>query len=162
MKRYLFSITVLLICFLSAAAQENNLPVVYKSRHAPVMHKKILDLSFRNLKDLPIEAEDPDLEVLILDNNNLDELPNSIANLKNLKILSVRNNRLKELNPVLSFCGNLEQIYLSGNPQLRDIPSLPNVKLIIIDATDTGIHDLPGWVEMADNLIYFKYSKPKQ
>ena len=100
-----------------------------------------------------------EVEILNLDNNNLTELPSWIGNLKNLKILSVRNNNLLVLNPKLSFCENLEQLYLSGNTNLSDIPSLSFCEnLEIIAVVDTGINEVPGWVELLDSLFFFKYT----
>jgi len=151
----------LLFC-LNTSGQDNKSVVVFEGRSTPLMHQKILDLSYQNLREVPIQANNWDIEILILDNNNIEKLPNWIANLKNLKTLSIRNNNLKELNPVLSFCENLEQLYLSGNKNLKDLPSLTSSgRIKLIDVIDTGISEVPGWVELSDSLIYFKYSKNK-
>jgi hypothetical protein len=126
------------------------------------MEKKVLDLSYQNLREVPIEASNREIEVLILDNNNIEKLPNGIGNLKNLKVLSVRNNNLIKLNSSISFCENLEQLYLSGNKNLRDLPNLSYCeKIKIIDVVDTGINEVPGWVESMDSIFYFKFTKPK-
>ena len=91
--------------------------------------------------------------------NKIEKIPNWISSLKNLKTLSLRNNNLLELNPIVSRCENLEQLYLSGNKELNDLPSLSgNSNLKIIDVTGTGITEVPGWVELSDNIYYFKYS----
>jgi len=151
----------ILLC-ITAHGQETNSVVVFKGRKVPYMQQKVLDLSYQNLREVPIEAFNQEIEVLILDNNKIEKLPNRIAYLKNLKTLSLRNNNLLELNPVLSFCENLEQLYLSGNKNLTDIPSLTtSEKLKLIDVTDTGINEVPGWVEMSDSLFYFKYTASK-
>jgi Leucine-rich repeat (LRR) protein len=151
----------LLFCSITSG-QDSKSVVVYESRRAPFLHQKVLDLSYQNLREVPIRARDWDIEVLILDNNKIEKLPNWIANLKELKTLSIRNNNLLELNSVLSFCENLEQLYLSGNKNLTDLPSLTsNGRLKLIDVIDTGISEVPGWVELSDSLIYFKYTKDK-
>ncbi len=162
MYNSIFLITGLIMVCISSYGQVTSSVVVFKGRKVPYIEQKVLDLSNQNLSEVPIEAFNQEIEILILDNNKIEKLPNRIANLKNLKTLSLRNNNLLELNPVLSYCGNLEQLYLSGNKNLSDIPSLDtSEKLKLIDVTDTGITEVPGWVEMSDSLFYFKYTRTK-
>jgi Leucine-rich repeat (LRR) protein len=147
---------------LLAHGQESNSVVVFQGRKAPFGTQKILDLSYQNLRDVPIEASNSEIEILILDNNKIEKLPRWIGNLKNLKILSIRNNSLLELNSALSRCDNLEQLYLSGNKDLSDLPSMSySEKLEIIDVIDTKINEVPGWIKMLDSLFYFKYTDKK-
>ena len=162
MYKSIFLIAGLLIFCTLTYGQETSSVVIFKGRKVPYMEQKVLDLSNQNLSEVPIEAFNQEIEILILDNNKIEKLPNRIANLKNLKTLSLRNNNLLELNSVLSYCENLEQLYLSGNKNLSDIPSLDtSEKLKLIDVTDTGITEVPGWVEMSDSLFYFKYTRTK-
>jgi len=140
--------------------QADNNVEIYEGRRAFFDKQVILDLSYQGLKEVPVEATNSDIEVLILDNNNIEELPNLIGLLDNLKVLSIRNNNLKELNSAITLCDKLEQLYLSGNKSLSDIPNLNSCKnLKIIDVIDTGINDVPGSIHWNDNLLYFKYSK---
>lgn len=151
----------ILLC-ISAYGQETSSVVVFKGRKMPYMQQKVLDLSYQNLREVPMEALNQEIEVLILDNNKIEKLPNGIANLKNLKVLSVRNNNLLKVNSVISFCENLEQLYLSGNKNLIDLPVLStSEKIQIIDVVDTGINEVPGWIEAMDNLFYFKFTANK-
>jgi Leucine-rich repeat (LRR) protein len=162
MNKFKIMIIGLLLTNLLANGQVSNSVVVYQGRKVPFNSQKVLDLSYQNLDEVPIEASNTEIEILILDNNNIERLPRGLGNLKNLKVLSVRNNKLKELNSSISFCGNLEQLYLSGNSNLSDIPNLSICeKLEIIDVIDTKINEVPGWVEMLDSLFYFKYTEIK-
>ena len=162
MKNSTVLIVVILSFCIATYGQENDSVVVFEGRKAPFMHKKVLDLSYQNLRTVPYEANNPEIELLILDNNKIEKLPNWIANLKNLKVLSLRNNNLLELNSVISFCQNLEQLYLNGNKNLSDLPSLTTCeKLEIIDVVGTDINEVPGWVEMMDSLFYFKFTAVK-
>lgn len=162
MYKFKFLLTVLILISISAHGQETNSVIVFKGRKVPYMQQKVLDLSYQNLKEVPIEAFNQEIEVLILDNNEIEKLPNGLANLKNLKILSVRNNNLQKLNSAVSFCENLEQLYLSGNKNLTDLPGLSSSeKIQIIDVVDTGINEVPGWIEMMDSLFYFKFTENK-
>jgi Leucine-rich repeat (LRR) protein len=157
-KINLLIIWLLLTCF-SINGQENNSVKIIQGRKAPFQSQKILDLSYQNLKELPPDVSNQEIEILILDNNNIENLPRRIGNLKNLRILSVRNNKLSELNSAISFCENLEQLYLSGNTNLKELPSLSFCnKLEIIDVINTGINEVPVWIEMLDSLFYFKHS----
>jgi Leucine-rich repeat (LRR) protein len=160
-KLSLFTVYCFLVCF-SVSAQTDNPVIVFEGRKAPFMERKVLDLSYQNLSDLPYEANNLEIEILILDNNKIKKLPNWIANLKNLRVLSIRNNNLLELNSVVSFCKNLEQLYLSGNINLEDLPNLsPCEKLEIVDVIDTKINEVPGWIETLNSLFYFKYTETK-
>ena len=160
-KRTFFIAGLFLICT-CIFGQESDQIVVFMGKKAPYWQKNLLDLSYQNLSEIPYEANIQEIEILILDNNKIEKIPNWISNLKNLKTLSLRNNNLLELNPIISRCENLEQLYLSGNKNLTDIPALTQNKYLkIIDVIGTGITEVPGWVEISDNIFYFKYSKIK-
>ena len=152
-------VILLLLSNLLAIGQETGKVVVFEGRRVPFKTQKLIDLSFQNLTEVPVLVSNTEVEILILDNNNLTKLPSWIGNLKNLKVLSVRNNNLLELNSKLSFCENLEQLFLSGNKNLSEIPNLSFCKnLEIIDVVDTKINEVPAWVELNDNLYFFKYT----
>lgn len=59
---------------------------------------------------------------LILDNLELDDLPEEIGFLINLKRLTARNNNLKKLPDSLCYLNNLESLYLENN-KLRALPN---------------------------------------
>jgi Leucine-rich repeat (LRR) protein len=153
------TILFLMIC-ISVQGQETNSVAKFEGRGLVNDYQTILDLSYQDLEEVPVQANNPAIEILILDNNNIQALPNWISSLVNLKVLSVRNNNLTEVNSAISFCENLEQIYLSGNANLTDLTGLSNCrKLKIIDVIDTGINEVPGEMNMMDNLSYFKFTK---
>jgi len=156
-------IVLLGILLISLSANGQETVRVFQGRRVPFKSQKILDLSYSNLKEVPLVAQNSDIEILILDNNNLEKLPSWIGNLSNLKVLSVRNNNLSELDSRISFCENLEQLYLSGNKNLAEIPGLSFCeKLVILDVTDTMIDEVPGWVKLSDSLYYFKFTERKK
>lgn len=158
-KIHCITIFLLLIGCLSYGQNTNSVEI-YNGRGEMHNAQKILDLSNRNLDEIPAIAINPEIETLILDNNNLSRLPDWIRQLKNLKTLSLRNNNFKTLNYAVNTCVNLEQLYLSGNKELSDISVInTNSSIKLIDVTDTKINDLPAWVQMMDNLFYFKYTK---
>lgn len=158
-KIELITMLFLLMC-LSSKGQENSSVEIFEGRGIANDYQTILDLSYQELEEVPVQANNPAIEILILDNNNIQALPNWISGLTNLKVLSVRNNNLAEVNSAISFCENLEQIYLSGNTALTDLTGLSNCKkLKIIDVVDTGINEVPGEMNMMDNLSYFKFTK---
>ena len=163
MNKCLFiSVGLLLLCFLSHG-QDTSSVQIYSGRGELNNPQLILDLSYQNLTEVPIIASNPEIETLILDNNKLTKLPSWIGQLKNLKILSLRNNNFKELDSGINNLPNLEQLYLSGNKELSDISILNSTtKLKIIDVTDTKINNLPAGVQMMDNLFYLKYTSKKE
>lgn len=160
MKKLVFiTMGVLLFCF-TTYGQATHSVEIYNGRAALTGTQKILDLSYQNLDKFPVNAINPEIETLILDNNNLTKLPPWIGQLKKLKILSLRNNNFSELGFEINNCQNLEQLYLSGNKELSDISAISTTsKLTLIDVIDTKINVLPAWVRMMDNLYYFKYTK---
>uniref|UniRef100_UPI0032170192 leucine-rich repeat domain-containing protein n=1 Tax=uncultured Draconibacterium sp. TaxID=1573823 RepID=UPI0032170192 len=158
-KSHLITIGFILICIVSHGQEINSIKI-FSGRGELNHSQKILDLSYQNLEKIPVIALDPEIETLILDNNKLTKLPSWIGQLKNLKVLSLRNNKFKELDFGINNCENLEQLYLSGNKELADISSISTTSnLKIIDVIDTKINELPAWVQMMDNLFYFKYTK---
>ena len=163
MNKFLFiCVGLLLLCFLSQG-QDTSSVQIYSGRGELNNPQLILDLSYQNLTEIPIIASNPEIETLILDNNKLTKLPSWIGQLKDLKILSLRNNNFKELDSGINNLPNLEQLYLSGNKELSDISILNSTtKLKIIDVTDTKINNLPAGVQMMDNLFYLKYTRKKE
>lgn len=159
-KKLILAISLVLICF-TANGQDGKVRI-FQGRRQPFLPNKIMDLSFGNIKEVPIFPATDEIEILILDNNKIEHLPSWIATLKNLRVLSIRNNNLVDLNSKISFCENLEQLYLSGNSNLADLPSLSTLeKLEIIDVSDTKINEVPGWVKLMDSLYYFKYTETR-
>lgn len=64
---------------------------------------------------------------------------------------------------VLMYCENLEEIYLSNNPNLNDLPSFSFCKkLKIIDVVNTRINELPISIRGMESIAYFKYSVTKE
>lgn len=140
-----------------AVFSQKDSVVVYEGSGA--FENRILDLSNRNLKEIPARAVNNDIEVLILDNNNISELPDWLMNLPKLRSLSARNNNLQNVD-ILMYCENLEELYLSGNKRLNDLPNLARCKkLRVVDVINTGIHDLPVRIRGMENIGYFKYSQ---
>ncbi len=144
-----------------AIGQENSLIKRFEGRGQMNSGQRILDLSYQNLDKVPISANDATIEILILDNNKLTQLPNWIGQLSNLRVLSVRNNNLQDISSALGQCTKLEQLYLSGNSALFQLPNLSSCRnLMFVDVVDTKIQDIPVSIRTMDQLYYFKYSAP--
>ena len=160
MKTLLIITIGFLLISTASYCQETKSVTIFNGRGELNNPQKILDLSYQNLDEVPIEASNPEIETLILDNNNITKLPPWMGELKKLKVLSLRNNNFKQLDFEINNCENLEQLYMNGNKELSDISALSSTtKLKIIDVTDTKINKLPAGVQMMDNLFYFKYTK---
>lgn len=160
MRKLDFIMVGFLLLSFPVLGQNTDSIEIYSGRGEHNHSQKILDLSYQNLTEVPARALNPEIETLILDNNQLTSLPQWIGQLKKLKILSLRNNHFKQLNFEINNCENLEQLYLSGNKELSDISVISSTsKLKLIDVTNTGINKLPAGIQMMDNLFYFKYTK---
>jgi Leucine-rich repeat (LRR) protein len=159
MKRIQCLMIGLLLISLFSHGSESDSVVVFHGRGQLMESQKILDLSNQNLKKVPIGALNPEIETLILDNNHIKDLPLWIGDLKNLKILSIRNNSLEKLDYAITSCENLEQLYLTGNKNLSDISNInTSQKLEIIDVVGTKINEMPAWIQMMNHLLYFKFT----
>lgn len=144
---------------LIAFSQAKDSVIIYEGTGA--FENRIIDMSHKRISDVPARVVNFETEVLILDNNDITELPDWLTTLPKLRTLSVRNNNLKEVD-VLMYCDKLEELYLSGNKNLNNLPNLSRCKnLRIIDVTNTQIHDLPLSIRGMENFGYFKYSVKK-
>jgi len=151
MKTIIF---ILLFVPLLAYGQSTESVIVYRGNGQT--RSNITDLSNKNLTKLPII--DTDVEVLILDDNNLTEIPGWFTSLKNLRTLSIRNNNLRDVD-VLMYCENLEEIYLTNNENLEYLPSFRMCKKIkLVDVVNTKINEVPMSIRGMNGLAYFKYS----
>lgn len=90
------------------------------------------------IEEIVAEALSPTLRWLILTNNKIELLPDSIGQLPRLQKLMLAGNRLRALPSQLSQCHNLELIRLSAN-QLQHLP--------------TWLHEMPrlSWMAYAGN-----------
>ncbi len=80
-----------------------------------------LDLSKNKLSGAPDSfAQLASLEILILDDNLFESIPESFGSLKCLKSFSVQRNRVKDMTALLT-CTNLEVINLRRN-QIKNLP----------------------------------------
>ncbi|XP_066932395.1 uncharacterized protein [Clytia hemisphaerica] len=68
----------------------------------------------KRLQHLPTWIKDLPLENLILNDNNLNELPELLP--RTLHVLNIQNNNIKKLSPLLAQCEKLTSINLHGNP----------------------------------------------
>lgn len=86
---------------------------------------KELDVSQCQLAVLPGAYELPALRVLVLDGNQLTELPAALAQLPSLHLLSVKDNRLRAVPRAILAESPVEALWLTGNrvtrEQLRDM-----------------------------------------
>ena len=81
-----------------------------------------LDLSRRNLKELPTEIKLlKNLKILCLTTNQLSDLPDELKYLTDLTILELQGNDFISLPPVLQSIESLRQVHLANNK----IESLP-------------------------------------
>lgn len=109
-----------------------------------------LDLSFNKLKKIPGECigEFTNLRHLILNNNQIKELPDEIGNLVKLESLILNDNQLVSLPSTLINLTCLKKIDLSSN-QLTEFPVLfANAKnLDTIDLSKNKIGNVPDEID---------------
>lgn len=76
----------------------------------------ILNLAFNFIENISNLERASNLSVLDLHNNKLEEFPETIVYMKELKTLKVSNNNLGDINPRISLLPNLVRINIEGNP----------------------------------------------
>jgi Leucine-rich repeat (LRR) protein len=94
---------------------------------------KLQTIGIASCKISTIRGLPPTLEALILTNNCIEELPDSIGSLTALRKLTLTGNRLHELPPGLLRCSNLELIRIAAN----------------------AFTSLPGWAFELPNLAWY-------
>lgn len=98
---------------------------------------RVVDLSGRGMFEVPMHALMPDVEVLVLDDNDLTFLPQDLAaRCPNLRALSVRNNQLTDVGMEISGLLRLEELYLDGNDigrlEARGIQHLRSLRVLSV------------------------------
>lgn len=79
-------------------------------------------LAFNFIEEIVNLHQAPYLTVLDLHNNKIEQLPESILDMENLKTLNISNNNMNNLPPRLALLDNLVRIQVEGNP-LKSIKS---------------------------------------
>ena len=114
---------------------------------------RVVDLSGRGMFEVPVWELQPDVEVLVLDNNDLTSLPLGLAErCPNLRALSVRDNQLIDVGMEIAGLLRLEELYLDGNDigRLEDtgIRHLRSLRVLSLRANgmvafNVALHQLP-------------------
>ena len=73
------------------------------------------------IENVPEESLPKQLQWLILTNNKIKKLPNSIGNCGNLQKVALAGNKIEELPASMSNCKNLELLRISAN-ELKELP----------------------------------------
>ncbi len=113
-----------------------------------------LDLSGQRLTEIPETiAELKNLRQLNLSRNQITEIPEAISELKNLQQLNFSNNKIKEILECITSLFNLRELYLWSN-NITELPS--NIyslhSLYRLDLGTNQIKDLPNSLEYMQNL----------
>jgi|GEM_PF-4419916 len=112
---------------------------------------KNLVMSSRNLDSIFIDSNKMHfVEIIDLENNRFDHIPNKLSKLRRLKELYLGNNLLSDISDDFSKLKSLEIVGLAQN-QLRKFPLvfLRMKNLRVLDISSNGIKELP---EELDNL----------
>lgn len=118
----------------------------------------VIDLSHNQLKDIPTELDScRKLIVLNLSHNHLDNIPPQLfVNINELVHLDLSNNQLETIPPQLRRLSKLQTLILSNNPleqnQLRQLPSLTNLRTLHLRNTQRNSHNLMTSLEALEKL----------
>ncbi|EAX88983.1 Leucine Rich Repeat family protein [Trichomonas vaginalis G3] len=100
---------------------------------------KKLNLSWNSITDFTPLTKIVDLETIILNNNKIDSIPSTIKNLKHLRFLGIRSNKIKDYEEYKKLTNNITLVSLdiSNNPfgreendQLYIIFTLPQIQVV--------------------------------
>eukprot|EP00826_Nyctotherus_ovalis_P011043 TRINITY_DN12883_c0_g1_i1.p1 TRINITY_DN12883_c0_g1~~TRINITY_DN12883_c0_g1_i1.p1 ORF type:complete len:625 (-),score=90.82 TRINITY_DN12883_c0_g1_i1:15-1889(-) len=109
----------------SATTHNSKIHDLKNSSPASIMHRTLLDLSFRALREIPAEFYSfSRLVVLRLDNNQINGIPSGVSKLQCLEVLSVARNCVYYIDPSIKSLRRLKALYLNGN-LLEEWPRLP-------------------------------------
>lgn len=104
------------------------------------------------------------LETLEFDESDLSNMnPNALGGLENLKVLIMNKCNLKEINPqLMSSLVNLEELHITGNPDLTEIPKNIIGKFLnlkVLNVSGNSISDLSNYfVEEKNDLEVADFS----
>lgn len=68
------------------------------------------------------------LSYLDISDTNVSELPDSISNLSNLRVLKANRNKLKKVPKSLGKCAKLAELHIESNDEVKFLPNEPNIK----------------------------------
>ncbi len=122
---------------------------------------KALDLRKQNITKFPsIILSNPQLQILLLSENQISELPQNIAKLKNLKIFSLSDNKLEKIPTSIGTLRKLEKFDLSNN-QLNNLPKTiwKLKKLTYLSLADNNLDKLSPQVGSLNNLLLFDITR---
>ncbi len=135
--------------------RENLLPIPHRILENSIGSVKNLLNYFRALR-LIDRARDEGWKALNLSKMGLTEIPESIANLAELKNLSLYNNQIQEIPEIITNLRTLETLDLRNN-KIREIPdSLSNLtNLTLLNLSNNQISKIPDSFGKLTNLIEF-------
>ena len=119
----------------------------------------VVDLSHNQLKEVPPLMESSrKLLVLNLGHNLIESVPPQLfVNLTQLLFLDLSHNRLETIPPQLRRLTCLQTLTLSDNPlgqnQLRQLPSLTNLRRLNLRNTQRSPQNLPTSLEALDRIV---------
>lgn len=116
---------------------------------------KALDLSEKNLTKVPTKVfRNPQLQVLLLDKNQLKDLPADIQSLRSLQYLDISNNKCTNLPTLTGKLLKLRFLNLSKNDLKKLPPEIGGLKhLEHIDISHNDLADLPDQIS---NMVKLK------
>ena len=119
--------------YMSNSNSNSNVPQELRNLGVRNMNITILDISRRNLTNLPSSIGNlENLVYLFLRGNKITSIPPQIGKLTNLITLDLSENRITELPSSIGNLKNLLRLYLRYNPNLRIIPRsliLPDLQI---------------------------------
>ncbi|VVC91816.1 unnamed protein product [Leptidea sinapis] len=104
-----------------------------------------LDLSKNKISRISDEISKlKNLKQLKLDCNLIQDIPNSLTNLKKLELLNVSSNKISSLPQSFSYLTNLKQVYLSNNNFTHFPTQLYGLKnLDVVEISNNKISEVP-------------------
>jgi len=131
------------------------------ANHKKSMHSNTEAIDFRanSIKKINFSKKHYDLEVLLLDENRLTNIPPVIGKLEELKILSIADNNLTDIPLVIGKLEELKILSVADN-NLTDIPPVIGKleELKILNIADNNLNNIPVYIKNLKNLIVLDLS----
>eukprot|EP00942_MAST-04A_sp_MAST-4A-sp1_P003239 g3239.t1 len=116
----------------------------------------VLDLSYNELTEVPESLGNMGINKLILENNKLNELPDSVWENNNLFFMELDNNNISKISTSIQNAVSLSRIYISNNSLIELPPEIFKLSIVTLMVDGNNIDHIPDNIGSMKSLTYLR------